>query len=345
MSSVKSHAVEPLGFGITPVNGHVQADWKDGKWGQLYVVKDPYLKIHGFAPCLNYGQQCFEGLKAFRQKDGRVRVCRPADNCARMQQSADMISIPAIPENMFLQAIEMLIKENIEFCPPYGHGESCYIRPLLLGTEPCLKLDVSEEFTFVVLLNPVGLFYPPFAFDALVVEDFDRSAPLGTGAAKLGGNYPVMLGIAAAAKAKGYGITLHLDSKTRTYIDEFSTSNFLAIKKGPGDSKVLIVPESKSILKSITTKSLIQIAKSFGWSVESRLVPWDEVHAFDEVAACGTAVVITHVKSITKGGEKINIGDGTLGRGFAELHARYTAIQQGDYEDSFGFMWPKEGIP
>jgi branched-chain amino acid aminotransferase len=141
--------------------------------------------------------------------------------------------------------------------------------------------------------------------DAVILEDFDRgychqilsltiAAPLGTGSAKLGGNYAPVFKYSAEAKHKGFPITLHLDSKTRTYIDEFSTSNFVALLKEPSTQHTtFVVPESSSILKSVTTKSLIELSKSFGWPVEMRAVPWPEVAKFTEVAACGTAAVIT----------------------------------------------------
>lgn len=142
----------------------------------------------------------------------------------------------------------------------------------------------------------MGNYYPGGIkpVDALILEDFDRAAPLGTGSGKLGGNYAPVFKYSSEAKAAGYPITLHLDSKTRTYIDEFSTSNFVALLDDPTTgSKTFVVPESVSILKSVTTKSLIELSKSFGWNVEMRPVPWVEVANFSEVAACGTAAVIT----------------------------------------------------
>lgn len=182
------------------------------------------------------------------------------------------------------------------------------------------------------------------------------AAPLGTGSAKLGGNYAPVFKYMSEAKHSGYTITLHLDSKTRTYIDEFSTSNFVAIQSDPATQRpTFVVPESSSILKSVTTKSLIELSKSFGWNVEKRPVPWTEVASFSEVAACGTAAVITvlspsdvvnvqPIKSITNKNVKIAFGDGEIGPGFLKLFETLRAIQDGNVEDTFGWMWPAAGV-
>jgi branched-chain amino acid aminotransferase len=149
---------------------------------------------------------------------------------------------------------------------------------------------------------PVGVYHGVHPVDALVLEDFDRAAPEGTGSAKVGGNYAPVLIHSEAARKAGYGITLHLDSKTRTYIDEFSTSGFLAIKYGKeeGEPTKLIVADSKSVIKSITSNSVQQIAKDMGWEVEVRQVNFDECGEFDEVMAAGTAAALVPIKSITR---------------------------------------------
>lgn len=194
-----------------------------------------------------------------------------------------------------------------------------YVRPLLLGSGPELGLSPPKEFTFVVYVTPGNLVKEDYAHflvgnyytggikpvDSVILDDFDRcnsvavasliiAAPLGTGNAKVGGNYAPVFRHSAKAKHAGYPITLHLDSGTRTHIDEFSTSNFVALRRNPSTQRLTFVtPESPSILKSVTTKSLIELSKSFGWDVEVRPVPWSEVADFEEVAACGTAAVIT----------------------------------------------------
>lgn len=330
-----------LAFAANPVNGHVQCTYKDGKWGELTFVEQPFLNVSIMSPALNYGQQCFEGLKAFRCKDGHIRVFRPDENAARMQHSAAMVAMPGVPEEIFIAAVKMAALKNAEFVPPYELGQALYLRPLLLGTGAQLALLPPDEFTFLVAATPVANLYSASGakpIDALIVEDFDRAAPAGTGSAKLGGNYAPVFAHATKAKAAGYAITLHLDSKTRSHVDEFSTSNFLALK-GTGDSTTLVVPESTSILKSVTTKSVIELAKSFGWKVEKRPVPVEEISEFSEIMSAGTAAVISPIKSVTYRGQKlVQLGE-ECGPGSKRILTQLRAIQTGDVEDTFGWNY------
>ncbi|BFZ63453.1 hypothetical protein YB2330_004575 [Saitoella coloradoensis] len=343
-----------LGFGITPVNGHAAITWKDGQWSAPAFITDPYMKLHVGGTALNYGQSCFEGLKAFRMRDGNIRIFRPQENAARMQISADTIMAPRVPEDLFLECVRLCVAENAEFVPPYGMGASMYLRPLLFGSGEELALHPPTEFTFLIWATPVAALYTSLRpVDALVIEDFDRAAPRGTGSSKLAGNYAPVFRHAAAAKKEGYEITLHLDSQTRTRIDEFSTSNFVAIQYS-GDKTTFVVPDSPSILKSVTTKSLVDLASSFGWEVVRRPVLWTEVvsGAFDEVAACGTAAVCTQVGSITRKStnEKVQIGNGEAGKGFTKLVMAYRALQNGDVEPAeipaqcTEWLWPANGV-
>ena len=234
----------------------------------------------------------------------------------------------------------MVVARNAEFVPPYGYGSSMYLRPLLLGTGPELGLTRPKEYTFVVYATPVGNYYADgiVPVPAVVVEDFDRSAPFGTGHGKLGGNYAPVFRHSKKAKDKGFAITLHLDPKTRTYVDEFSTSNFVAIKQSAGTT-TFVVPNSPSILKSVVAKSLMELAVSYGWKVEMRPVPWTEVETFAEVAACGTAAVITPIKTITRGNQIITFGtDDNIGPCFLRFFNSLRAIQDGDEDDRFGWI-------
>lgn len=330
-----------LSFAVNKVNGHVQCTYKDGKWGALEFVEDPFLKVSVMAPALNYGQQCFEGLKAFRCKDGHIRIFRPDENAKRMRHSADMVAMPGLSDELFIEAVKMAALKNAEYVPPYELGQALYLRPLLMGTGPQLALLPPDEFTFIVAATPVANLYSASGakpIDALIVEDFDRAAPAGTGSAKLGGNYAPVFQHAAKARAAGYAITLHLDSKTRTHVDEFSTSNFLALK-GVGDDITLVVPESTSILKSVTTKSVVELAKSFGWKVESRPVPVDEISEFSEIMSAGTAAVISPVKSVTYKGKKLVQLSEECGPGSLKVLRALRAVQTGDEEDKFGWNY------
>ncbi|KAJ1026699.1 hypothetical protein NDA16_002297 [Ustilago loliicola] len=370
---------EKLGFKERDVNGLVRVTYKDGKWGKLEISKDHHLNIHAAAPCLNYGQQAFEGIKAFRSANGSVKVFRPQENWSRMNLSARMASMPELPEELFLEAIKVAVALNLEYVPPYkknASGGALYIRPLLIATGPMLMLGAPDEFTFLVWVTPIGSLYGSGAeipaVDGFVLDTFDRSAPMGTGHSKLGGNYAPVFAPTAAAKKQGYAITLHLDSATHTYIDEFSTSNALAIQK-EGNETTLVVPESTSILRSVTKVSVVEIAEKLcGWKVDLRQVAFEELkqNKFVEFMAAGTAAGITPVRSmsynshkpelqhekLSKEGPKytfpadnkvvrIDFGNGkTAGECSQRLFDELTSYQCGDQEDRFGWLWPAEGI-
>ncbi|KDE09309.1 branched-chain amino acid aminotransferase [Microbotryum lychnidis-dioicae p1A1 Lamole] len=356
-------AWDKLAFALYPTSGYVSYTYKDGAWGKAEWVSEPYLKLHVGSVALNYGASTFEGLKAFRHPDGQVRLFRPKDNAARIQHSAEVVSMPPVPEELFLEAVSLAVGRNLDLVPPHApHGASgsMYVRPLAFASGENLILAPPSEFQFIVYVTPTGSLYGTAglkapAIDAFVLETFDRAAPRGVGHAKLAGNYAPTFRHAAAAKQAGYAITLHLDSATRTQIDEFSTSNFLAIKKrsSSDDDKVtLVVPTSESILKSVTTKAIIGIAESFGWTVDRRIVKFSEVieGAFEEVAACGTAAALTPIRSITyhdtpETTQKISIGDGVnAGPRFLSILSELTGIQSGTIPDKFDWTWPKEGI-
>lgn len=224
------------------------------------------------APGLNYGQQCYEGLKAFRTPDdSAITIFRPDMNAKRMQHSASFVSMPEVPVEHFEQCVKAAVALNAEFVPPARTGAAMYIRPLLFGSSAQLGLSPPEEYTFVVWVLPVGVYHGVHSVPALILEDFDRAAPHGTGSAKVGGNYAPVLRFSERARNDGYGITLHLDSRTRSEIDEFSTSAFLGVKKD-GDKTTLVVPDSKNVIESVTADSVCHIARSFGWTIEKRAV-------------------------------------------------------------------------
>ncbi|BFZ57868.1 hypothetical protein PYCC9005_004923 [Savitreella phatthalungensis] len=329
-----------LTFAANKVNSYVQSIWQDGQWGPLETVPGNQITLPVLSPAINYGEQCFEGLKAYRCKDGHIRVFRPDENAKRMNHSASYIGIPSISEALFIDGVKKAVLENAEFVPPYELGQSLYVRPLLIGSGEQLGLIPPSRFHFIVAVTPVANLYSASGaspIDAIIVEDFDRAAPYGTGSAKLGGNYAPVFPHAAKAKASGFPITLHLDSKTRTHVDEFSTSNFLALKHN-GSSTTLVVPESTSILKSVTTKSVVDLARSFGWTVELRPVPVEDIATFDEILSAGTAAVLSPIGSVTYKGQKLVQLQDKMGPGALKLMQALRGIQTGDLQDTFGWM-------
>ena len=216
-----------------------------------------------------------------------------------------------------------------------------YIRPLIFGSSPQLGLNPPEEYTFSVFVLPVGVYHGVHPVAALILEDFDRTAPEGTGSTKIGGNYAPVLKWSEKARDEGFGITLHLDSKTRTEVDEFSTSGFIGVRQD-GESYTLVVPDSKSVLKSVTSDSVCEIARSLGWTVECRPIKYEELPTFTEVMAAGTAAALVPIKSITmrSKAEKLTYQNESNEPGPAciKLLTTLKSIQQGKVKDTFGWL-------
>jgi branched-chain amino acid aminotransferase len=257
-----------------PVNGHIESTYSKttGQWSPLTFVADPFMRIHGMAPALNYGQQAYEGLKAFRGPgDKTISIFRPDRNAVRLQHSADVVSMPRVPESMFLDAVRAAVALNAGFVPPHETGAAMYIRPQLYGSSAQLGLSPPEEYVFAVFVIPTGVYHGVQPVRALILEDFDRAAPNGTGNAKVGGNYAPVLRWSDKARTEGYGITLHLDSARHEEIDEFSTSGFIGVRR-EGEELTMVVPDSTCVIDSVTSQSVQEIAKSWGWKVEKRPV-------------------------------------------------------------------------
>ena len=325
-----------LGFGFSEVNCHIRYVWRDGKWSEGEFVKKPEITMHIGASCLHYGQECFEGMKAFRQKDGKIVVFRPEENAKRMARTAERCVMPAIPVDMFVDAVDKVVRANEEYVPPYGTGGSLYIRPLLIGTGPQIGVAPAKEFTFMVIVMPVGAYYKGGLkpVRAVILDDWDRAAPNGMGDVKVGGNYAASLYAHEKAKREGWPVELYLDAKTHQYVEEFSTSNFLGITK----DGTYVTPDSRSVLPSITNLSLMQCAEDLGWKVERRPIPYTEIKEFAEVAACGTAVVVTPVWEITRGDDVIVISDkDAVGEHLQKLYETVQGIQYGVLEDVHGW--------
>jgi len=299
-------------------------------------VEEPYLRLHIAATCVHYGQAAFEGLKAFRCKDGKVRMFRPVENARRMAVTARRTCMAEVPEALFMEAVSRVVRANEAYVPPYGTGGSLYIRPLLIGSGAQIGVAPGDEYTFIVMVIPVGPYYKGGLkpVRALVYDAYDRAAPLGVGHVKVGGNYGAGLYAHELAKKSGYPVELYLDAKEHRFIEEFATSNFIAIT---GDGR-FVTPESPSILPSVTNKTLMQIARDMGMPVEVRPVPWEEVASFAEIGACGTAVVVTPVCEIRRGDTVIRVGSETAcGPVLQKLYEAVQGVQYGELPDTHGW--------
>ena len=327
-----------LPFGYMKTDYNVRCYYRDGKWRELEISSSEHLNVHIAATALHYGQQSFEGMKAFTGKDGKIRIFRWEDNAKRMQASARGILMQEVPSDIYKKAIIKAVKLNERFMPPHGSGASMYIRPLLFGSGAEVGVKPAGEYMFVVFVTPVGPYFKTGfkPVDMLMVKKFDRAAPLGTGHIKVGGNYASSLEAIKLAHDKGFANVLYLDSKEKKYIDECGPANFFGIK-----NNTYITPLSDSILPSITNKSLVKLAEHLGMKTERRKVEYQELDTFEEVGACGTAAVITPIgKIVDNETEKVYsyCTDGKVGEKTKMLYDNLLAIQCGDKEDVFGWV-------
>lgn len=339
-----------LTFSYTRPNSILVCEYKNGEWGEVISKSDDYLHLSAFAGSLHYAVECFEGLKAFRGKDGKVRLFRPEENARRMQRAAAALHIAAPSEELFIKMCMQVVKENIDFLPPYGTNASLYLRPTLIGSNPQLGVQSSKECIFMMLCSPVGAYtggnLEPCS--VVIARNHDRAATYGTGQFKLGLNYAASLPSFNIAHEQGYKAVLYLDPATHTKIDEFNSSNFFAIK-----GNTYITPKSDTILPSITNKSLETMAKHLGMEVERREIPVEELTEFEEVGECGTAVVITPVshiddKPVLEDTENVTrysfYSETECGPKSLRLYKAITGIQYGETEDPFGWTRIIEGI-
>lgn len=323
-----------LTFGYVPTDYNVRCYWRNGAWGALEISSETSINVPIAATGLHYGQESFEGLKAFEGRDGRVRLFRPEENAKRMQDTSDGIMMPQFPTDRFIEAVELAIRLNKRFIPPYESGASLYIRPLMIGLGQQVGVRPADEYLFMVFVTPVGPYFKEGfrPTKMAIMHGYDRAAPLGTGTYKIGGNYAASLKSCQLAHQKGYSSVIYLDAKHKKYIDECGPANFFGIK---GNSYV--TPESSSILPSITNRSLMQLAQDMGMQVERRPIALEELSELDEAGACGTAAVISPIAQIDDldmGKSYVFSKDGEAGKVSQMLYNKLRAIQYGDEADT-----------
>ncbi len=320
-----------LSFGYQKTDYNVRCYYRDGKWGEIEVSSDENINIHMAATCLHYGQEAFEGLKAYRCPDGKVRVFRPEENAARLQRTCRGIVMAEPPTELFIEMVKKVVRLNEAYIPPYESGATLYLRPLLIGTGAQVGVRPATEYLFMIFVTPVGPYFKGgFSTNPYVImRDYDRAAPLGTGTYKVGGNYAASLKANQIAHEKGYASEFYLDCKEKKYVDECGAANFFGIK-----NNTYVTPESTSILPSITNKSLMQIAEDLGMKVERRPIPEEELATFEEAGACGTAAVISPISRLDdlEEGRSYNFGE-KPGPWSLKLYETLRGIQYGTIED------------
>ena len=327
-----------LPFGYLPTDYNVRCYYRNGAWGEIATSSSAYIHLHIAATCLHYGQEAFEGLKAHRCPDGKIRDFRIEENAARMQHTAQGILMAEMPTDKFCEMVRRVILLNERFIPPYETGAALYIRPLLIGTGPQVGVRPADEYLLLMFVTPVGPYFKGgfSTNNYVIVREYDRAAPLGTGRFKVGGNYAASLRANKLAHDNGYACEFYLDAKEKKYIDECGAANFFGIKDGK-----YITPKSSSILPSITNKSLQQIALDLGLQVECRPIPEEELATFEEAGACGTAAVISPIGKIDdleNGNSYVISKDGKPGPVSTKLYNTLRNIQYGIEPDRHGWI-------
>jgi len=325
-----------MGYALKETEFRYRAWTKDGEWQKGALTTDKNITIHEGSNVFHYGQALFEGLKAYRTKEGSIQLFRPDLNFERINDGLKRLVAPTLSEELFFEAVEEVVKANEQDIPEYGTGKSLYIRPFVIGQGMNLGVKPSDEYLFSVFCAPVGTYFAG-GLQALefVTTDFDRAAAAGTGQVKVAGNYAASLYPRKLAKDAGYAGVIYLDPATHTKIDEVGAANFFGITH----DNVVVTPKSSSILPSITRKSILEIAANMlGMKVEERECFIDNVSEFKEAGACGTAAIITPIKAITHKGVRHQFGNGEVGSTVKKLYDTLVGIYYGDIEAPEGWM-------
>ena len=328
-----------LPFGYMKTDKRFVANYKDGAWDNGKLTKDNTIKINECAGVLQYAQTCFEGLKAYTTKDGKIVCFRPDLNADRMADSCARLEMPVFPKDRFIQAVKDVVKANIGWVPPFGSGATLYIRPYMFGSNAVIGVKPADEYQFRILVTPVGPYFKGGVKPIKVrISDLDRAAPHGTGDIKAGLNYAMSLHNIVDAHKCGYAENMYTDPATHTFIEETGGANILFVSK---DGKKIVTPKSNSILPSITRRSLLVVAKDYlGLEVEERQVNKEELADFAEVGLCGTAAVISPIGQIDDHGKSIMVPSGmdSIGPVLGKLRETLTGIQMGTEKAPEGWV-------
>ncbi|MFI2858255.1 branched-chain amino acid aminotransferase [Paenibacillus sp. JSM ZJ436] len=330
------------GFGTHFSDHMFIMDYAEGQgWYNPRVVPYQPISLDPAAKVFHYGQTIFEGLKAYKTGDGRVLLFRPRKNMERLNRSNDRLGVPHIDEDLALEALNALIKVDQDWIPEES-GHSLYIRPYVIATQPALGVDASAEYKFMIIMSPVGNYYPEGVnpVKIYVENEYVRAVRGGVGEAKTAGNYAASLKAQEIAKQKGYSQVLWLDGVHRKYVEEVGSMNVFFKING-----VVYTPAlNGSILNGITRSSIIQLLRDWGLTVEETAISIEELFAaaqsgaLEEAFGTGTAAVISPIGELNWKDEKAVIGGGVTGEISGKLYVTLTGIQRGLVPDPFGWM-------
>jgi len=325
-----------LGFDINPADKMFVAHYTNGSWDEGEIVDYGTIPLYPSAVILNYGQGLFEGMKAYRTKDGRIAMFQPAANARRLNEGCRRLCMPELDEDYFVNAIKALVRENRDYVPPYGKGD-LYIRPILFGAGEMLGVSPAREYVFIIFMSPVGPYFKG-GFSGIHLQirsDFHRAPLYGTGGVKAVGNYAASLKPKALAKTEGFDEVLYLDARCSTYVEEVGSANFFLIR-----DSVLSSPRlGGSVLPGTTRNEVLIIAQQrFGLIPQERDIRYDELFSADEIFVTGTAAIITPILSVTYEGRRYTVGDGSPGETTRKLYDELRGIQIGERPDTFNWL-------
>lgn len=333
--------VDP-GFGrvFTDHMAIVRYNQAKGGWYEAKIEARANFQLDPAGAVLHYAQEIFEGLKAYKRDDGGVNLFRPDANARRFKDSADRMAMAQLPEDVFIEAVEQVVRIDRAWMP--GGEGSLYLRPFMIASETFLGVKPSSEYIFAVIASPVGSYFKggPAPVSIWVSENYTRAAVGGTGAVKCGGNYAASLRAQAEAMQHGCDQVVFLDAIERRYIEELGGMNVFFVF----DDGSLSTPPLGTILPGITRASIMKLAAEAGYTVEERLYGFDEWQAdaksgkLREAFACGTAAVIAGIGTVKFREGSFSIGNSGDGEVTSQLRAKLVGVQRGTVKDDHGWM-------
>lgn len=327
-----------LSFSYTQTDVRYVQLFENGEWNEGYLSSDPNFLINECAGVIQYAQTCFEGLKVYETKNGDIVAFRPELNSKRMQDTCNRLMMPFPGEKVFLEALNQVAKGNIDYIPPYGSGAALYVRPNVFGFGPVIGVAPAPSYEFRMFATPVGPYFKGGVKPIkLLVSDYDRAAPKGTGDIKAGLNYAMSLYPGHVAKEQGYSENMYLDAATRTYVEETGGANFIFVT----EDNTIVTPKSDTILPSITRRSIMEVAKLLGYKTEERQIAYTELKDMKEGGLCGTAAVVCPISSVTRDGVETKFKSGSEEMGPIITHIRETLVgmQLGEIEAPEGWIY------
>jgi branched-chain amino acid aminotransferase len=344
----RARMLEDPGFGKYMTDHLVRIDWTaDDGWGEGAVLPYGPISLDPAAVVLHYGQEIFEGLKAYRQPDGSIASFRPTENAERFQRSARRMGMAELPTELFLESLRALVQIDQDWVPAQDE-ESLYLRPFMFATEVGLGVRPASSFAYMLLASPAGSYFRGGVAPVKVwlSTEYTRAAPGGTGEAKTGGNYAASLVAQAQAAQKGCDQVVWLDAVEHRWVEEMGTNNMYFVYGSGSSARIMTPALTGTLLPGVIRDTLLTVAKDLGYSVEEGRISVEEWRAdnasgeLTEVFGCGTAAVITPIGEVRSAAANWTVADGRPGPVTMQLRKALLDVQTGHAPDPHGWMYP-----